>query len=458
MKPSALILPVIFLLSTFAVAQEGEKLYLQYCSQCHGLDRKGGIGLNLTDDTWINVKPQKAALVDYLQKGSPAKGMPAWKGIITDNTIATIADYLLDSKTKNLSAPQTQTDIVDKYPELKNFRLPVGFSISVYSDQVESARSLAVSASGLVFVGSRQAGKVYAVVDSNKDYVADKVFTIAEGLDSPIGVTLLNGSLYVAEISRILRFDNIEKTYDKSPTYTVVKDGLPNNKWHGYKVIEAGPEGKLYFEIGSPCNTCDKEDDVYSKIYRMNPDGSNMEIVARGIRNTVGLSWHPVTKELWFTDNGPDEFGDNLPSCELNHLTKIGQHFGFPYCHGGVVLDPQFGKNKSCDNYVAPAANLGPHVAPLGLAFNTGKQFPEQYKNQLFVAEHGSWNRTQKSGYRVSLVTLVNNKVASDTVFIDGFLQKEEVVGRPVDIDFLPDGSMLISDDYRGRLYRVSYQ
>jgi glucose/arabinose dehydrogenase len=225
----------------------------------------------------------------------------------------------------------------------------------------------------------------------------------------------------------------------------------------GEKIIKAGPDGKLYVPIGAPCNVCDKEDEPYAKIYRMNPDGSNFEIFAKGIRNTVGFAWEPSTKELWFTDNNRDLMGDNLPSCELNHAPKAGMHFGFPYCHSGMILDPEFGKGKSCDDYTAPAAKLGPHVAPLGLAFYEGTQFPPEYRNQLFVAEHGSWNRSQKIGYRVELITLYDHKVATDTPFVDGFVQGDEVLGRPVDVTFLQDGSMLISDDYRGRLYRVTY-
>jgi glucose/arabinose dehydrogenase len=299
---------------------------------------------------------------------------------------------------------------------------------------------------------------VYALVDADKDGVAEKVVTVAEGLNKPNGVALLDGALYVGEISRIIKFDNIEKTYASKPAYKVVKDDLPSDTWHGEKYIKAGPDGKLYIPIGAPCNVCDKEEDAYSKIWRMNPDGSNWELYARGVRNTVGFTWHPVTKEMWFTDNGRDELGDNMPSCELNVAPKPGMHFGFPYCHAGVLPDPQFGKGKSCDAYTAPVAQLGPHVAPLGLAFYTGTQFPEQYRNQLLIAEHGSWNRANKIGYQVRLITLYGNKLVSDTAFIDGFLQNEEVSGRPVDIAVMPDGSILVSDDHAHKVYRVSYR
>jgi glucose/arabinose dehydrogenase len=345
-----------------------------------------------------------------------------------------------------------------KYPELANFKLPPGFSMSVFSDQVPAARSMAVSPSGIVYVGSRAAGKVYALVSTKNDYVVDKVVTIASGLDAPIGVALLDGALYVSQISGLIRFDAIDKNFDKSPKYDVVNTGLPADKWHGEKIVKVGPEGKLYIPVGAPCNVCNKENDVHSKIFRMNPDGSQREEVARGIRNSVGFAWHPATRHLWFTDNGRDMLGDNLPSDKLNTAPTLGLHFGFPYCAGGVVADPEFAAGRKCSEFVEPMAKLGPHVASLGLEFNTGSQFPAQYKDQLFVAEHGSWNRAQKIGYRVALITLAESKVVSDTVFIDGFIQDGEVVGRPVDIAFLADGSMLVSDDHRGRVYRVTYK
>ncbi|MGO4469856.1 PQQ-dependent sugar dehydrogenase, partial [Pseudoduganella sp. RAF53_2] len=246
-------------------------------------------------------------------------------------------------------------------------------------------------------------------------------------------------------------------TYASKPSYKVIKDDLPKETWHGEKYIKAGPDGKLYVPIGAPCNVCNKEDEAYSKIWRMNPDGSNWEMVARGVRNTVGFNWHPLTKEMWFTDNGRDEMGDNTPSCELNYAPKTGMHFGFPYCHGGVVPDPDFANGRKCEEFTPPAAKLGPHVAPLGMAFYTGTAFPQAYRNQLFIAEHGSWNRANKIGYQVRLITLYNNQVVSDTAFIDGFLQGEEVSGRPVDVAMLADGSMLVSDDYANRVYRITY-
>ncbi|MES2152429.1 MAG: c-type cytochrome [Pseudomonadota bacterium] len=435
-------------------AADGAALYQQHCAVCHGDKLQGVTGPNLADKVWLKVQPHKASLVKFIADGLPNAGMPAWKGTLDAVKIGAIADYLLAA---HPGASASATAGAPAYPELANFRLPPGFSISVFSERVENARSMAVAPSGTVFVGSFKAGKVYALVSSKRDYVIDKVVTIAEGLNNPIGVAYLNGSLYVAEVSRVIRFDDIDRTFDKSPKYKVVKDDLPTEKWHGQKVIKVGPEGKLYLPIGAPCNVCNKENEAYSKIYRMDPDGSHFEVFARGVRNSVGFAWHPATKEMWFTDNGRDMMGDNLPSDKLNLAPVAGLHFGFPYCAGGVVPDPEFAAGRRCAEFVEPMAKLGPHVASLGLEFNTGSQFPAQYKNQLFVAEHGSWNRAQKIGYRVALITLAENKVVTDTVFIEGFLQNGEVIGRPVDIAFLADGSMLVSDDYKGRIYRVTY-
>ena len=463
----AALLPA-FLFSAPALAADasvlaaGQKLYLANCAQCHGKALEGGAGPNLADTTWLHGQPTKANLVRVIGKGVADKGMPAWDQQLSAAQIGQLAEFLLPSNAavrKARSAASTAPAAAGPAANgLGGLKLPKGFQIAVYADKVGGAREMAVSDNGLVFVGSTKAGKVYALVDADRDGVAEKVVTVAEGLNAPNGVALLNGALYVGEISRIIRFDDIEKTYAGKPAYKVVKDDLPPETWHGAKYIKAGPDGKLYIPIGAPCNVCDKEDEAHSKIWRMNPDGSNWELFARGVRNTVGFTWHPQTKEMWFTDNGRDEMGDNTPSCELNVAPRAGMHFGFPYCHAGVLPDPQFGKGRSCDAYVAPVAALGPHVAPLGLAFYTGTQFPEQYRNQLLVAEHGSWNRSSKIGYQVRLITLYGNKVVSDTAFIDGFLQNEEVSGRPVDVAVMPDGSVLVSDDHAHKVYRVSYR
>ena len=436
-----------------AHAADGATLYRQSCAQCHGEQRQGGAGPSLTAQAG-QAKAGKAHLAAFIANGAPAKGMPAWKGVLDAGQIGAIADYLMAAPVA--SAPVTVPAPARAYPELANFRLPVGFSISVFSDQVPNARSLAVSPSGVVYVGSNKAGKVYALVSSKQDGVVDKVVVVAEGLQQP-NVAWHDGALYIGEIARVLRFDDIDRNFDSKPAYRVIKADLPKDTHHGAKAIRFGPDGKLYIPIGAPCNVCNKEDQVYSKIYRMDTDGAHFEEFARGIRNSVGLAWHPVTRQMWFTDNGRDLLGDNLPSDKLNLAPAAGLHFGFPYCAGGVMPDPEFAAGRRCEEFAAPMAKLGPHVAALGLNFNAGTMFPAAYRNQLFIAEHGSWNRSQKSGYRVALVTLADNKVASDTVFIDGFLQDGVVVGRPVDIAFLADGSMLVSDDFRGRVYRITY-
>ena len=438
-------------------AADGAALYLQNCAGCHGAQRQGGEGPSLTAHAGQG-KTDKTSLTTFIANGAPAKGMPAWKGVLDAAQIGAIADFLQTPNATNAAnAAPLKAAPAATYPELANFRLPVGFSMGVFSDQVENARSLAVSPSGVVYVGSGKAGKVYALVSSKQDGVVDKVVVVAEGLQQP-NVAYHDGSLYVGEIARVLRFDNIDSNFQRKPAYRVIKADLPKDTHHGAKAIKVGPDGKLYIPIGAPCNVCNKEEQVYSKIYRMDTDGSHFEEFARGIRNSVGLSWHPVTRQLWFTDNGRDLLGDNLPSDKLNLAPKAGLHFGFPYCAGGVLPDPEFAAGRRCDEFAAPMAKLGPHVAALGLNFNAGKMFPAEYRNQLFIAEHGSWNRSQKSGYRVALVTLADNQVVSDTVFIDGFLQDGVVVGRPVDIAFMADGSMLVSDDFKGRVYRVTYK
>ncbi|MDR7272472.1 glucose/arabinose dehydrogenase/cytochrome c5 [Pelomonas saccharophila] len=435
-----------------AAAADGSSVYAQNCLQCHGANREGGIGPNLTGAHWNRVRPNPQSLARFIAQGSTDGRMPGWSKRLTPQQIGAVADYLLKPPPAS-DGDHALRASAEPYPELKDFRLPPGFSIAVYSDKVPSARGMAVAESGIVYVASRTAGKVFALVDGGR-----QVVTVASGLDAPIGVTLLNGALFVSERFRVLRLDDIAHSYDRSPPLHVVKDDFPKDAWHGEKIIKAGPDGKLYVPIGAPCNSCDRENEPHAKIHRMNPDGSQFEVYARGVRNSVGFGWHPLTREFWFTDNGRDMLGDNMPSDKLNHAPRPGMHFGFPYCQGGVLPDPEFHAGRQCSEFTEPAAKLGPHVASLGLHFYTGQQFPEAYRNQLFIAEHGSWNRSQKIGYRVALITLYGDKVVSDTVFVEGFLQREKVVGRPVDIAQLPDGSMLISDDFAGRIYRVSYQ
>ncbi len=339
-----------------------------------------------------------------------------------------------------------------------NLQVPPGFSIQIYATNVPGARSLALGAGGTVFVGTRKEGKVYALRDQNNDGKVDQVFTIASGLNQPNGVAFRNGSLYVAEVSRILRFDNIENQLSSPPKPIVVRSDFPTEGHHGWKFIAFGPDGKLYVPVGAPCNNCESSDPRFASITRMNPDGSGFEIFAQGIRNTVGFDWHPKTHELWFTDNGRDWMGNDLPPDELNRSNTPGMHFGYPYCHAGDFSDPEFGSKRKCSEFVLPVAKLGPHVAALGMRFYTGTMFPAEYRNQIFIAEHGSWNRQKKIGYRVMLVRMQGNQVIDYRPFAEGWLtEKGEVMGRPVDVLVMPDGALLISDDDAGVIYRVSF-
>lgn len=342
-------------------------------------------------------------------------------------------------------------------PPLDRLTLPKGFHVAVYSDQVPKAREIALGAHGTVFVGSGDAGKVYALTDSDGNGVADKVRVIASGLRDPIGVAFHAGDLYVSAVSRILVLRGIEQHLDDPPKPDVITDKLPTEGHHGGRFLAFGPDGKLYVPVGAPCNICDPGPD-HGKLMRMNADGSDVQDVARGIRNTVGFDWQPGTKRLWFTDNGRDELGDDVPSDELNEITRPNEHFGYPYCHQGDVPDPEFGKGKSCKDYAPPVLKLGAHVASLGMRFYDGNQFPASDKGAILVAEHGSWNRSKKSGYRVMIVRLKGNKVLSYAPLITGFEQNESAWGRPVDVQPMPDGSVLVSDDLAGAVYRVTYR
>jgi glucose/arabinose dehydrogenase len=326
---------------------------------------------------------------------------------------------------------------------------------------VKGARSLARSPGGTLFVGTREGGNVYALRDTDGDHVADQRYTLAKDLNQPNGVAFRNGSLYIAEISRIIRLDDIENRLDNPPAPVVVSDQYPKEGHHGWKYIAFGPDGKLYVPVGAPCNICERKEPVFASITRLDVDrpGAKPEVVQHGIRNTVGFTWHPTTRELWFTDNGRDWMGDDSPACELNRAPKDGMHFGYPYCHQGNLQDDKFGK-RPCSEFIPPVQNLGPHVAPLGMEFYTGAMFPEAYRHQAFIAEHGSWNRTKKIGYQISLVRLdADGKSLGYESFASGWLHDgDSVWGRPVDLEHLPDGSLLVSDDYADVIYRISYQ
>jgi len=342
---------------------------------------------------------------------------------------------------------------------LSQIKLPPGFTIEVAA-RVPNAREMTLGREGTLFVGSGGEGKVYAVTlppAGSKD--AAKVRTIASGLRQPVGVAYRDGALYVSAVSRILRFDDIERKLDAPPPPVVVTDAYPTESHHGWKFIAFGPDGKLYVPVGAPCNICEPDPAKYAIITRINPDGSGREIVARGVRNSVGFDWDPRTKELWFTDNGRDMLGDDVPPDELDHVTKTGENFGYPYCHGGNIADPEFGAKHPCSEFVPPAQRLGPHVAALGMRFYTGTQFPPEYRNQIFIAEHGSWNRSRKIGYRVTLVKLdASGKAISYEPFAQGWLQGEQAWGRPADVLVAGDGSLLVSDDTAGAIYRISYR
>lgn len=339
---------------------------------------------------------------------------------------------------------------------LQLLKLPAGFHISIFAADIDDARSLALSPSGTVFVSTRNAGRVYALQDLDHNGVADKRFIIARHLDMPNGITFHQGDLYVAERSRIIRYHNIEAHLAKPPAAQVIYAGLPTEAHHGWRYLAVGPDNKLYVSVGAPCNVCDRPG--YAEIKRLDLNGKHIETYARGIRNSVGFTWQPGTGHLWFTDNGRDYLGDDQPDDELNVATRQGQHFGFPYCHGGDLLDPVYGVGKRCEDFTAPVQKLGAHVASLGLRFYTGKQFPTFYQGGLFIAEHGSWNRSQKIGYRIVFVKVLPHHVEAPVTFASGWLQGQQAWGRPVDVQVDHRGALFVSDDRAGVIYRIVYQ
>ncbi|MBX2972952.1 MAG: sorbosone dehydrogenase family protein [Flavobacteriales bacterium] len=343
----------------------------------------------------------------------------------------------------------------DSDPELKNIRLSEGFRISVYADGVANARAMCWGAKGTLFVGTRDEGIVHALRDRDGDGRPDERHVIAKGLNMPAGVAFKDGDLYVSSVDRIVKLPGIEDRLADPPSPVVVTDRFPDKKHHGWKFIAFGPDGKLYVPVGAPCNNCLSEDSIFATITRMNIDGSGLEIIAHGVRNSVGFDWHPQTGDLWFTDNGRDWLGDDSPDCELNRLASSGAHFGYPFCHAGTTADPEFGKQRACAEFTAPAAKLGPHVAPLGARFYTGTMFPDRYRNALFIAEHGSWNRSEPIGYRVVVAFPQPDGSARTEVFAEGWLDGNRTTGRPVDVLEAPDGSLLVSDDAADRIYRI---
>jgi glucose/arabinose dehydrogenase len=348
--------------------------------------------------------------------------------------------------------------------------VPAGFRLEVFADSVANARSMALGDAGTVFVGSRNAGRVHAVVDQDRDGTADRVIVIAQDLDQPNGVAFRDGALYVATASRLLRYDDIERRLDAPPAPVVLGDSLPNRtgRQHTWKFIAFGPDDLLYMGVGAPCNVCVPAP-MTATILRMKADGSDVEVFAEGVRNSVGFDWHPESRELWFTDNGRDMMGDDVPADELNVAWRAGMHFGFPGCHRGDVADPEFGAQRACSASEPPVHKAGAHVAALGMTFYTGAMFPARYRNAAIVAEHGSWNRSVPVGYRVMAAFTDGRRVTAYEPLVEGFTSQAATVtqgprvtspgaGRPADVLQLPDGSLLISDDAHNRLLRLTYR
>jgi glucose/arabinose dehydrogenase len=341
--------------------------------------------------------------------------------------------------------------------DISGIALPPGFRIAVYAADVPNARQMALGPPGVVFVGSRGAGKVHAVVDRDGDQRADEVHVIAQGLAMPSGVAFRDGALYVAEVSGVLRFRDVARDLARPPAPEVVTDAFPADRHHGWKFIAFGPDGRLYVPVGAPCNVCAPPGPLHAAIARLDPAGGRPEVVARGVRNSVGFDFHPETGELWFTDNGRDWMGDDRPPDELNRLARPGQHFGFPHCHGDDIRDPEHSAGRACSEFTPPVARLGPHVAALGMRFYTGRMFPERYRGGIFIAEHGSWNRSTPVGYRVTFVRLDGARAVAYEPFATGWLQEGAAGGRPADVLVMPDGALLVSDDKAGRIYRIAY-
>jgi len=339
--------------------------------------------------------------------------------------------------------------------ELDELTLPPGFRIAVYAADVPNARQMALGPPGVVFVGSNAAGKVYAVVD--RDGGNRTVHVVASGLNMPSGIAFRDGALYVAAVNRILRYRDVARDPAHPPKPEVVTDAYPTDPHHGWKFIAFGPDGRLYVPVGAPCNICTPPGPLHATITRIDLAGGRPEVVARGVRNSVGFDFDPANGDLWFTDNGRDWLGDDQPPDELNHLTKVGEHFGFPFCHGNGLRDPEHNAGHACSEFTPPARELGPHVAAIGMRFYTGRMFPEKYRGGVFIAEHGSWNRSTPIGYRVSFVKVENGRATSYEPFAAGWLKGGAASGRPADVLVMPDGALLVSDDKGGRIYRITY-
>jgi glucose/arabinose dehydrogenase len=341
--------------------------------------------------------------------------------------------------------------------DLADIELPAGFRIAVYAAEVPNARQMALGPAGVVFVGSRAEGKVYAVVDRDGDQRADQVHVLASGLNQPSGLAFRDGALYVAAVNRVLRWRDVARDLARPPAPEVVSDAFPADAHHGWKFIAFGPDGRLYVPVGAPCNVCPPPGPLHATITRLDVAGGQPEVVARGVRNTVGFDFQPRTGELWFTENGRDWLGDDQPPDELNRLGRPGEHFGFPYCNGAGAPDPEHNAGRACGDFTPPVRLLDPHVAALGMRFYTGTMFPEKYRHGVFIAEHGSWNRSTPVGYRVTFVNVEGERATSYEAFAAGWLKGSVASGRPADVLVMPDGALLVSDDKAGRIYRITY-
>lgn len=343
---------------------------------------------------------------------------------------------------------------------LDKLKVPAGFKVEVWVEGVPEARSLALGDKGTVFVGNRNLSDVYAIVDRGGKREVKKIMS---GLKSPNGVVFNKGTLYIAERHRITRYDGIEDRLDNPPEAKVVIDNLDptTQAGHFWKFLAMGPDGKLYFNVGAPGNIV-MPNYMQAAIHRVDPNTGTLETIALGVRNSVGMDWNPKTKELWFTNHARDWVSDDLPNDTLHRVTHKNMHYGYPFCHQGDLPDPEYGKGRTCKEFDPPALKLGPHIAPLGMRFYTGKMFPAEYQGNIFVAMHGSWNRTTKQGYNLMRVVVDGQGKASLKPFLDGFLVDEKgdppMWGRPVDVLVMRDGSLLMSDDYNGIIYRISYR
>ena len=369
------------------------------------------------------------------------------------------ADWFLGDETeaqKGLAppaGPALPASMDDLQKNLSSVKLPPGFKISVYAQGVNSARQMAWGDKGTLFVGSFGVGTVYAITDNGKT-----VKPILTGLKMPTGVAFRDGALYVVDIDKILKYENAESSLDKMPDPKVVYSDMPPYVAHGWKYLVFDKQGWLYVPFGPPCNECLPPTSL-SQVRRVNPNTGEAELVALGVRNSVGGDVDPRTGHYWFTENARDWISDDKPSDKLNYVGKIGSHYGYPYCHEGDIVDPKYGMGHKCSEFVPPALKLGAHVAPLGMKFYTGAQFPAEYKNNIFIAEHGSWNRHKYQGARiVRVIADPQGKSVKQQVFASGWINGDRsYTGRPADVLLAPDGSLLVADDWAGAIYRISY-